>query len=77
MKMRVPVQARREGQDRPERYMRRAFGKPDDERVRRVDVDVIVSTSMGAFPAWLRGMQIARFLLATVGALAVIALLVF
>jgi hypothetical protein len=37
------------GQVFPAQYIRRAFGKADDERVRRIDVDAIVSAATAAF----------------------------
>jgi hypothetical protein len=64
------------GQVFPASYLKRAWAKADDERLRRVDVDRMMQVAGDEFPGWLRPLQVARFALATFGSLLVMALLI-
>jgi hypothetical protein len=59
----------------PAPYVKRAWARSDDERLRRIDVTAMMSAAGGAFPWWLRPLQLMRFFLATVGSLVVMGLL--
>jgi len=63
------------GQVFPARYLKRAWARSDDERLRRIDVDELMRAAGREFPGWLRPLQIMRFLLATVGSVLVMILL--
>jgi hypothetical protein len=63
------------GQVFPVRSIESAFKKSSDPALRRIDVGAFVAAARGAFPAWLPALIFARFLLVTVGSVAVIVLL--
>ncbi|WP_433522619.1 hypothetical protein ACQPZ2_36810 [Nocardia pseudovaccinii] len=52
-----------------------AFAKLDDPRVRGLDIRTVLQAAVDALPSWCRPAIVARWLLATVGSLAVIVLL--
>ncbi|MEU4606633.1 hypothetical protein AB0F43_26875 [Kribbella sp. NPDC023972] len=54
------------------RWTRTAFRRSSDPVVRRLDAESVVAAAAREFPAWLRPLQIARFLLTTIGLLVVI-----
>jgi hypothetical protein len=57
------------------RYVTSAFMASDDPTVRGIDVKAFVDAAPDAFPAWLRYLVAARFVLATAGSLLIIVLL--
>lgn len=57
-------------------FMERAFKQAKDERLHKVAVERFMAAALAEFPAWLRTIQIARFVLATIGALLVMILLI-
>jgi hypothetical protein len=63
------------GQVFPVRYIESAFRKSGDATLQRIDVRAFVDAARSAFPAWLRYVIAARFVLVTVGSLLVIVLL--
>jgi hypothetical protein len=63
------------GQVFPVRYLESAFKKSGEAALQRIDVKAFVDAARGAFPAWLRYLVAARFVLTTVGSLFVIVLL--
>ena len=58
------------------RYLKRAFKNSQDAQLRQIDVDALVKRAATAFPAWLHPLQVVRFVLATVGSVAVLVLFV-
>jgi hypothetical protein len=63
------------GQVFPVQYIEWAFKKAGDATLRDVNVKAFVDAAQAAFPAWLRPLVVARFVLVTVGSLLVIVLL--
>lgn len=57
------------------RYLEAAARKSDDPELRGLDVQAVVDAAVGAFPTWFRPVITARFVLATLGSLAVVILL--
>jgi hypothetical protein len=57
------------------RYVQSAFDRSGDPTLRGIDVRAIMRAATGAFPTGFRSLVVARFLLATVGSVLVIALL--
>jgi hypothetical protein len=56
-------------------YLKRAFEKVEDERLRQVNIEAFLQAAVRAFPAWLRPLQVFRFGLATLGSIVVMLLL--
>lgn|GEM_PF-1985247 len=56
-------------------YLKRAFEKLEDERLRQVNIEAFLQAAARAFPVWLRPLQVFRFGLATVGSIVVMLLL--
>ncbi|WP_134128914.1 hypothetical protein [Kribbella pratensis] len=64
------------GQLRAAQWTAAAFRRSSDPVVRGLDTEAIVSAAAREFPAWLRPLQVVRFLLTTVGLLVVIVALI-
>ncbi|MFC7625249.1 hypothetical protein [Microlunatus sp. GCM10028923] len=61
---------------RTTRMLQAAFAKSDDERLHTLNVASFVDAATGAYPNWLRPLQVARLVLVTAGSLLIIILLV-
>lgn len=57
-------------------FMQRAFRKSGNVDLQKINVEGFVVAALKEFPAWLRPLQVVRFLLATVGAALVLLALV-
>jgi hypothetical protein len=56
-------------------YIKQSFKRSKEAQLHKIKVEPFVNAALKAFPSWLRGLQIVRLLLATVGSLAVIVFL--
>ncbi|MFG2330026.1 hypothetical protein ACGFMM_10410 [Streptomyces sp. NPDC048604] len=57
------------------KYTEAAFRRSEDPAVRAIDARAVIAAANSRFPGWLRALVLVRFPLATLGSLAVVALL--